>query len=307
MLRFFPLALVVALLAATTAAFIVSEGLKLEASPITRTHVTKSFAPACDCAKHEAKIQFTLRRRDTLTVVILDQDDRVVRTLLTAGPVPKGRQRFTWDGTDARGRIVSEGPYLPRVRLQRERRSITLPNPITVDTTPPALRVLSVTPRVFSPDGDGRSDRLSVRYRQSERGHPFLLVGNTVRVRSHAGMTTGKLDWYGLRHHRPVRAGTYRLTLLTRDIAGNLSPPVRTTVRVRYIEAMPRVLRVRAGTRVRFHISTDARRFHWKLGARTGTAAAPTLALRAPRKAGAYRLVVRERGFAASARLIVHA
>jgi hypothetical protein len=305
--RFFPLALVLALLVATTAAFIVSEGLKLEASPITRTQVTKTFAPECDCAKHEAKIAFTLRRSDTLTVTILDRDKRVVRTLRTEASVPAGRQLFKWDGSDESGQTVPEGTYEPRVELRRERRSITLPNPITVDTTPPSLRVLSVTPRTFSPDGDGRSDRLSIRYRQSERGHPFLLVEGVVRVRAHAGKVTGKLDWYGRLKHKPVPAGPYLVTVLTRDIAGNLSRPFSTTVRVRYIEVAPRVLRVGAGAAVRFHVSTDARRFHWRLGKRTGTAAAPTLAFRAPQKPGSYLLVVRERGFTASARLVVHA
>jgi hypothetical protein len=305
--RFFPLALVLALLAATTVAFVVTEGLKLEPSPIRATQVTKTFAPGCDCKTHDARIAFTLRRRDTITVAILDQDKRVVRTLLADGPVQAGKQVFHWDGTDESGLIVPEAAYEPRVELHGERRTITLPNPIVVDTTPPTLRVLSVKPRTFSPDDDGHSDRLSIRYRQSERGHPFLLVDGVVRVRALAGKTTGKLDWYGKVSHRSVPSGNYRITVLTRDIAGNLSRPVTTTVRVRYIAVTPRVVRARAGAMIRLHVSTDARRFHWRLGKRTGTAAAPTLALRAPQKPGRYRLVVRERTFTATALLIIRA
>jgi hypothetical protein len=305
--RFFPLALVLVLLAATTVAFVVTEGLKLEPSPIRATHVTKTFAPGCGCRTRRARIAFTLRRRDTITVAILDADKRVVRTLLADGHVKAGKQVFFWDGSDETGQIVPEVAYEPRVELKGERRSITLPNPIVVDTTPPTLRVLSEKPRTFSPDGDGHSDRLSIRYRQSERGHPFLLVRGAVRVRAHAGKTTGKLDWYGKVRHRPVPPGSYRLTVRTRDIAGNLSRPVTITVRVRYIALTPRVVRARAGALVRLHVSTNARRFHWRVGKRAGTAAAPTLALRVPQKPGQYRLVVRERGFTATARLIIHA
>jgi hypothetical protein len=303
--RFFPLALVLALLAATTVAFVVTEGLKLEPSPIRATQVTKTFAPGCDCPSHDARIAFTLRRSDTITVTILDEDRRVVRTLLTGGRVPAGKQVFFWDGSDESGQIVPEAAYEPRVELQGERRTITLPNPIVVDTTAPTLQVLSVKPRTLSPDDDGHSDRISIRYRQSERGHPFLLVDGAVRVRAHAGKTTGKLDWYGKVRHRSLPSGSYRVTVLTRDIAGNLSPPVTTTVRVRYIAVTPRVVRARAGAMIRLHVSTDARRFHWRIGTRTGTAAAPTLALRAPAKPGQYRLVVREREFTATARIIV--
>jgi hypothetical protein len=305
-MRFFPTALVLALLAATTVAFVVTEGLKLEPSPIRGTQVTKAFAPECKCPSAKARIAFSLRRSDTVTVAILDQNKRVVRTLFD-GRAQSGKQVFSWDGRDESGQIVAEAAYEPRVDLRGQRRAITLPNPIVVDTTLPVLHLLSVKPRTISPDEDGRSDRLSVRYRQSERGHPFLLVNGAVRVRAHAGKTTGKLDWYGRLNHRPVAPGKYRITVLTRDVAGNLSRPVVTTVRVRYIGVAPSVVRVRAGAIIRIHVSTDARRFHWRLGKRTGTAAAPTLVLRAPQKAGQYRLVVRERGFTATARLIIHA
>ncbi len=307
MTRFFPLALVLVLLAATTVAFVVTEGLKLEPSPIRATRVTKTFAPGCDCRTRRARIAFTLRRSDTITVAILDADKRVVRSLLTNGQVKAGKQVLFWDGRDESGRTVPEAAYEARVELKQERRSITLPNPIVVDTTPPTLHVLSVKPRTFSPDGDGHSDRISIRYRQSERGHPFLLVNGAVRVRAHAGKTAGKLDWYGKLHHKPVGPGSYRITVRTRDIAGNLSRPVTIAVRVRYIAVTPRVVRARAGALIRMHVSTNARRFHWRVGKRAGTARAPTFALRAPRKPGQYRLVVRERGFTATARLIIHA
>ena len=37
-----------------------------------------------------------------------------------------------------------------------------LPNPIRVDTTKPVITLVAVKPTVFSPDGDGRRDRIRV-------------------------------------------------------------------------------------------------------------------------------------------------
>ena len=39
-----------------------------------------------------------------------------------------------------------------------------LPNPIRVDTTAPRITLVSVFPRVFSPDSDGNRDRVTATY-----------------------------------------------------------------------------------------------------------------------------------------------
>jgi hypothetical protein len=69
--RFAPTVLVLALLGATAAAFAVSERLKLEPSPITKTRVAKVFSPVCNCSQRVARVQFRLRRTDRLTVQVL--------------------------------------------------------------------------------------------------------------------------------------------------------------------------------------------------------------------------------------------
>ena len=67
--------LVVALLAATATAFALTEGLKLEPSPILGTRVDKVFSPVCRCESARARISFRLREADRLDIALVDSDE----------------------------------------------------------------------------------------------------------------------------------------------------------------------------------------------------------------------------------------
>ena len=86
---------VVGLLGGTAAAFALTEQLKLERSPVYRTRVGKLLGPNCRCGLARIPVRFLLRKRETLTVVIVDSHERVVRNLLTRTPRPRGVQAFT--------------------------------------------------------------------------------------------------------------------------------------------------------------------------------------------------------------------
>jgi FlgD Ig-like domain len=304
--RAFPLVLVLVLVAATTIAFIRTEHLKLQPAPITSVHVTKAFAPTCGCPTGKAKVEFRLRRRETVKLSIVKTGDGVVRTVVAHKHVRKGRQVFLWDGRDDDGALVAEGSYRPRVELLREHRSFLLPNPIRVDRTAPAIRVVSFAPATISPDGDGRSDRVTIRYRESEPAKPLLFVNGKLRVRARFPRTQGSLSWYGAVGGRPVRPGAYTLVLKTRDVAGNLSrKPVRLSLRVRYVELRPKQLHVKTGAPFTVRVVTDLRRVAWRLAKHTGTGAPPVLHLRAPQLPGRYTLVVRDGKFTARTALYV--
>ena len=70
MARLLPILLVVGLLGGTAAAFAITEGLKLEKSPIYGTHVDKLFSPTCNCLKDVAHVSFKLRKGDTMTATV---------------------------------------------------------------------------------------------------------------------------------------------------------------------------------------------------------------------------------------------
>lgn len=298
--------LVVALLAATAAAFALTQGLKLQKSPIFGTQVPfREFSPVCDCDKAEAPISFRLREADRLDVEIVE-GDRVVRTIERGRSYPQGLVEVAWDGRDDAGEVLPEGEYRPRIRLRDAHQTITLPNPIRIDVTPPTVQDVSIAPRVISPDGDGRSDRVVVRYRLSERGRGLLFVNDRRRALTRFPRTEERIVWNGKLAGRPQRPGTYLLQVAAFDPAGNRAertPPV--PVRLRFVALGRDRIEVAAGARFAVRVSADAAHVRWQLGRRSGVARPGTLRLRAPLQKGRYTLVVSANGYAARAAVFV--
>ena len=290
------------LLGATAAAFAVTERLKLERSPVTGTHVDRVFSPVCECARDVAVISFRLRRRETVTVDILDKDGRSVRTLVRKRRERATRVSYTWDGLDEFGRVVPEGVYRPRVQLERNLRTIILPNPIRVDTTAPVITLVRVLPRVFSPDGDGRRDRVTASYRIDERARAVMLVDGRQRVQSKFRQLQGKLVWFGRVNGRTVRPGTYEIRLRAVDRAGNRSMRTRAvSVRVRFVELSRDRIEAVAGKRFSVRVRTDANSYGWLFAGKRGNGTRQVLVLTAPEMPGAYALYVTVGGRAARA------
>jgi hypothetical protein len=179
--RYAPAVLVAVLLVATGAAFLRTESLKLETSPIRQTRVTKLFSPVCRCATSKARIAIRLAKPDVVSVSIEDDAGQDVRQLVAERPAA-GRTAFLWNGRDDAGQVVRDGSYRARVRLDLIEKTFLLPNLIRVDTRRPTVKVVSVDPRVFSPDGDRRSDRIDVRYTVDEKARAMLFVDGVRRV-----------------------------------------------------------------------------------------------------------------------------
>jgi hypothetical protein len=297
--------LVLALIGSTAVAFAVTEGLKLERSPIGNTQVSKDIAPTCNgCAYHQAAIDFFLRKGDRLTVAIINSSGDVVRTVATGRRAGRGTQQFIWDGRDEAGRVVPDGTYRPRVHLAREHRTIVLPNPIRADSTKPLIKLVSVSPDTFSPDGDFQREYVRLRYRTSERARAILYVNGDRWGTVHDYVRAGKLDWGG-RAVRRLPAGLYRVRLRALDLAGNVGPPTRqVVVRIRYIEVRPHVVRVVSGARFSVRVRTDAVRYTWHIGSRGRVARRPVLTIRAGAP-GRYVLRVAANGHVARVLVLV--
>ncbi len=300
------LVIVLLLLGATAAAFAVTERLKLERSPVTGTRVDRLFSPVCECARDVAVISVILRRRETVTVDLLNEHGRSIRTLVTKRREPAGRVSYTWDGRDDAERIVSEGVYRPRVQLERNGRTIVLPNSIRVDTTAPTITLRSVFPRVFSPDGDRKRDRVTATYRIDERAQAIMLVDGRQRVQSKFRRIEGKLVWFGRVDGRVVRAGTYEIRLRAVDRAGNRSRRTRAVdVRVRFVDLSRDQVHVEAGKRFSVRVSTDALAYRWLFAGRRGVGRSEVLVLRAPVEPGTYNLYVTVGGRGDRAEVVV--
>jgi hypothetical protein len=303
--RYAPAVLVAALLVATGVAFLYTESLKLETSPIRQTRVTKLFSPVCNCQTSKARIAFRLAKPDVVSVSVIDRSGSDVRRLVIEKPARR-RVAVLWNGRDDAGRIVPDGLYRARVRLDLIEKTYTLPNLIRVDTNRPGVRVLSVRPRVFSPDGDRRSDRIDVRYRVDQPARGTLYVDGVRRVVGSSLKPISELEWYGKVDGVPVAPGRYGLTVVAVDRAGNRSLPVSAgKVTVRYVEIAPAPLRAKAGGTVRVRVSTDARRVSWRIGSRSGTGRPPVFRVRVPNTPGGYVLVVSAAGYEAGRRVVV--
>ena len=307
MARLPQLLIVLAVLGATAAAFAFTERVKLERSPITGTRVDRVFSPVCECARNVAVISFVLRRRGTVTVDMLGSDGRRVRRLVRDREELKGRVAYTWDGRGDLEQVVDEGVYRPRVELEERGRTIVLPNPIRVDTTAPRIRLLRVLPKVFSPDGDGRRDRVTARYETNEQARAMMLVDGRRRVLSKFRSTEGQLIWFGRVNGRPVSPGTYEIRLRAFDRAGNRSSSRRIIpVVARYIELARERIEVVAGRRFSVRVLTDAVSYRWLFAGERGVRRKRVLVLRAPETPGTYRVFVSLQGrFADSAEVVV--
>src|SRR4029077_2097746 len=125
-------------------------------------------------------------------------------------------------------------------------------------------------------------------------------------IRGRSSKPKNKVSWNGTVDDKLLPPGTYVLTVSAVDQAGNRASKVQpVAVTLRYITLRAKRVAVAAGGRVRIGVSTDAKRYHWRLGTREGFASGRILKLRAPARAGRYALTVSEHGHVDTAAVVV--
>ena len=149
-----------------------------------------------------------------------------------------GRVAFLWNGRDDDGRRRARR-LLPRACAPRpDREDVPPPEPDPRRHEGAESRRSSPSrPRVFSPDGDRRADRIAVRYTVDERARGMLYVDGIRLVVGASLKPAGELRWYGKVDGRSLPARRYALAVAAVDLAGNHSAPVDAGhVRIRYVE-----------------------------------------------------------------------
>jgi len=288
-------ALLLVLLGSTAIAFAVTEGLKLEPSPIRSVEVDKVISPTCGCATDRASIAFRLRKSDRLTLSVVDANGHEVRMLIDSR-ARKGRVHAFWNGRDLFGGVVRDGVYRPRVHLRRQHKTIVLPNPIRVDKKRPAFTSVRIVPHVVPP-----TEHAAVVYRLSEPAHVIVRVDGRRAVVGRFARTSWKLDW----HPGEAQPGLYVLTVVARDLAGNLSAPVRAGKVLVPVRLVAKRVRVAARARFAVRVATNGRPYRWTLGRRHGKSHAHVLRLVAPRVPGRYTLTVEQAHVRSAAAVVV--
>jgi hypothetical protein len=302
-------AVVLALLAATAVAFAITEGAKLDKSPIARTFVDPVFSPN-GALRPAARVEFQLRTRERLTVWIQDKHGDRVTTLLPDRTLRRGTQvKLAWNGFNPDGILAPDGVYMPVVKLERSHRTIVLPSPIDLDTKPPTVKHPQYP--IISPDGDSHGDVFRFQYSLSERAQAILSVRGRRVLRTKSQKTKGEITWNGKVKNSQgmfvrARPGRYLLTLSARDLAGNVSKGFPFAIaQVRYVVLARQRVVVRPGGRFALRVSTDAPTVSWHLNGRSGVQRSGTLHFRAPKSAGVYRLYVLAAKHAAKCTVVV--
>jgi hypothetical protein len=205
-------ALLLVMIAACAAAFLRAEQLKLRHSPVAHPHVRRNFSPGCSdpgCTQ-VARLRFTLRSAQTLTLAIVDRSGTVVRRLADRR-FPKGTVKATWDGSTDGDAVAPDGHYRLQVTLG-DGRKLTIPDPIVVDTRPAGI--------TLGPLRRG-AQGLAIPYTRSQGNVHALLI-----VLRHGSVVLTKRVIPRVAHLRydALTPGRYTIEIVAVDRAGNRTP-----------------------------------------------------------------------------------
>jgi len=141
----------------------------------------------------------------------------------------------TWDGTGPGGHACPDGVYTAVLSASSEL-GVAAPRTVKmiIDTTPPEPPQVRVRPDVFSPNGDGSDDDVTVRYVTAERCDTRVSVlgadGKVLRrlaewrsqpAGAHSSTWDGRVPAGG--KLVPADEGMYALSVECRDAAANVS------------------------------------------------------------------------------------
>src|SRR5436305_1466299 len=173
-----------ALIAATVAAFFITQHLKVSTPLVAgpRGPSPAVFNPLSGISCGDPPVDYRrtsisfylLHRSDDVDVDIVDQGGTIVRTLASGVHMRGGahpvRRLFVWNGREDSGRIAPDGTYYVRVALIHQGRTVTIsdpsgPAPVKVKATPPAPVVKSATPHLIP---NGSSSSVTIAYAGNE-------------------------------------------------------------------------------------------------------------------------------------------
>ena len=153
---------------------------------------------------------------------LTDSRDQVVLSQKGGTDVP---QEVVLDGTDRNGAPLSEGDYRLTYSLRyRNGNNPSIDELFVVDVTPPKV-ALNVDNPVFSPDGDGIKDTISVGFTADEdvtwQGTFIDKSGKTLMATDRE-YTTDRITWNAVTPDgKMIEPGTYTLLATFTDLAGN--------------------------------------------------------------------------------------
>lgn len=341
-----PVAAFVALVVATSAAFFITQHLKvttplIAGSPSPHPAVINPVnGGTCQGVNHRfMRISFyLLHRSDDVDVYMVDQNGTIVRTLASGRHMRRDVRNpdglFRWNGRGDNGSVAPAGTYYIRVSLIHQGRSVEISNsagaePVTVLTGTPDPVVTDVTPSLIPQNGTA----VTIHYTGNQRRGGTVqiyrtdLPGPPRLVKSFITQWHGtQAIWDGKIHGRPAPQGTYLVgfavinqACTTGRFPSQLPPAPGSTpnagVSVRYLAAQPPLAPVAAGSTALVGVQAAGQPYRWALrlaGSATplaaGVSSSPQLRVRVPpRTAGLYELSVHSGSHQTAVPLVVNA
>jgi len=207
--------------------------------PAGASGAAAAFSPNGDGVQDTIAISWTNDTPFSSVSLRISRADGTQVGIVPVGGEGTGPQSFVWDGT-VNGAVQPDGVYLVQLVASNGATTITAPSVlstgtqaaawgITIDTTPPVLAGAAVNRTLFSPNGDGRLDDLTltatatgaVRWQVAVAPLAAGVPGTTVRTITGTGAAVSA-TWDGRGDGGAVLPdGAYRLTLTATDAAGN--------------------------------------------------------------------------------------
>ncbi|MEP7334356.1 MAG: N-acetylmuramoyl-L-alanine amidase [Actinomycetota bacterium] len=173
-----------------------------------------TFTPNGDSQADSTLVSYTLSIASTVTATLLDASGATLATLFVEQK-KAGRQSFRFTATG-----VADGRYSVVLNAKapsgREANAVV---PIVVDRT---LAAFSVSPAVYSPNGDRRLDELGFSFVLAAPAHIKLVAGKELVYEGELGAGVQELRWDGR-----LRDGRYAAVLEATGLFGTRAQTVR--------------------------------------------------------------------------------
>ncbi len=213
---------------------------------LTRQYETADITVNREYYSYKNQIPFyfnpVVSRKDGMSswaVTIMNDSDDIVKTITGNGEFP---DRIQWNLTDEKGRNLSDGRYFYMLKTiyRSGNEPQTFKKQFIIDSVPPKGRI-SFSPGVFSPDGDGIDDVMSIEPSGSDAfgiAEWSITITNPSNVLfkrfSGKGEIPSEIMWEGLSDYNELveSATNYLMTLTVTDKADNTSEPVKIEIPV---------------------------------------------------------------------------
>ncbi len=174
---------------------------------------TVTFVSAYTAAAGIRSYEFNLR----------NENDRIIRSIRGQGPPPK---EIRWDGSDDLGIRVPDGIYTARLEVEDQNGTTAyeVSDAVVVDTIVPTIEI-SIDRTLFSPNGDGRYDSVTIHQSSSSentwRGGIIAADGTIIREYEWEGSVMDLIWDCTDDEGNVVPDGVYRYSISSTDLAGN--------------------------------------------------------------------------------------